>query len=135
MKYLKPPKITNIPLFEGYLDNYYSEITQDQWIDDISYFQPMEQQYIYKLIKLNFDESSSYYNPQRHMFKIHNGESYSDHIYIYQITDDYFIIRIVSHPLNEDPRLPKKHEYKYSYFKCDQFEGVIKFLEDKEIIV
>ena len=41
--------------------------------------------------------------------------------------DDWFIVIVFNRSKNE-------YEFKYEYYKCDQYEGVIKLLKDKNCI-
>lgn len=118
----KPMK--HLKLFEGYLDNYYSEITEDEYhsYSNISNFVSMEQKYIDKLSKLNFKIDKV------GMFKISDNTD----IHIYPLEDEYFLVAAA---FLVATAVKGSKKYKYCYYKCDQFEGLMKLLKDKEIIL
>lgn len=115
----------HLKLFEGYSDKFYSEITEGEFYDLSNFissensFISLENKYISKLIKFGFRVEKGGFicsDDVKWMFK--------DNICIYQLEDDYFIVSISEHINN--PHI--------KYYKCDQFDGLIKLLKDKRFI-
>jgi hypothetical protein len=148
----------HLKLFEGYLDQpQYWEIERDDFDDEIeSDFiltgVEMDQIFIDRLKKFGFKLSEVRYDhgplsvpPEgmTSMYKTHYKNrlkyhllsfvsmgSYSSNkieISIFQIEDEYFLVKaMVSGKVGE--------KTEYLYWKCDQFDGLIKFLKDKKLI-
>lgn len=144
MKYLK--------LFEGYLDQpQYWEIERDEYVPDVGLLGlgdvvEMDQIFIDRLKKFGFKLSEVRYDDgalMTSMFKTHYKNrlkyhllsfvsmgSYSSNkieISIFQIEDEYFLVKAMVRG-----KVGEKAELKY--WKCDQFDGLIKFLKDKKLI-
>lgn len=136
----------HLRLLEGYLDNYYEEMDREDVEEEIQGRKiPMEEIYFLKLKKLGF--SPVYFNTtdtgrhrksnrisymKKHVFRglgdkiIYHVLSFATfgsyqegfELFVYQLEDDYFFLNACN-------------DYKWYYYKCDQFEGLIQLLKDK----
>jgi len=110
----------HIKLFEGYLDNYYTKITEEEWLDlldDSDAFPEKQEARLRELIdgEITVDSKGTM------LIKTVDGST----IYwtnVNSIDDDYYTVYIYSRYIDDE------------FWKCDQFEGLIKLLEDKGFI-
>jgi hypothetical protein len=136
MKYLR--------LFEGFGDDYYEEIDNEEYWDNVDRRVEMSSNDISLLTKLFsvstgvgigstngsiqdrfLDLNIMYVNKRR---KVSGLYDYS--MKIYKVDDEYFYVNIISH----QPILPwSDFEMDYSY-KCDQTDGLVEFLKNEGFI-
>jgi hypothetical protein len=114
-----------IKLFESFTDDYYKEITYDEWGHSFIMMTESTIKKIRYFLLTNYGISAILTHkkdPSRDW--VQNFLSYESGDLtgiIYESEDEYFYITIF--------------DYKdIKYYKCDQFEGLFKFLKDKEII-
>ena len=136
-----------IKLFEGFnKDDYYKNISHDEYVTLITpkrygynnrdnyvnkeIFNRMEVDYLNNIGVLcwemidgsdinNIDNKSVDNNKYYKCYILKNGHN----IYITKLRDDYFLVRI-SH----------RHGYRNSYYRCDQFDGLVELLKDRGLI-
>jgi len=126
-----------IKLFEGYLDEYYQEITfRDfevyQWGEDNSLnnrvdFDREIMTNIGSLLNKGFKFGGLYIGGD--MFGRVSGMTINgnrESILIIQLEDEWFLV-------NADNNITDNDE-SYNYYRCDQVEGLKKLLKDKGII-
>jgi hypothetical protein len=137
MKYLR--------LFEGFSDEYYVKIDNEEYWDNVDRRVEMSSNDISLLTKL-FSVSTGvgigstnglnrrllavtnimYVNKRRKV----SGLLYDYSMKIYKVDDEYFYVNIISH----QPILPwSDFEMEYSY-KCDQTDGLVEFLKNEGFI-
>jgi len=119
MKYLR--------VFEGFVGDYYQKVDNEEYWDNLAERLEMSSNLIDKIRKL-FPGCEVYLIP---FFELESDLDYitSDGdlcikikdfmtIRLYEVDDEYFYVNV-----NDE-----------SYYKCDQFEGLVKLLVDKNII-
>lgn len=117
MKYIK--------CFENH-NKFYKEISEEEFDSiDILKFTSMEQKYIDRIFQLNFikeKETFLYFNTLLSL-RLVFGDKDKGYIgmNIYQLEDEYFLVELP---------YEKNCLHKIKYFKCDQFEGLLKLIED-----
>lgn len=110
----------NLKTFESYKSsNYYKKITEDEYYILCPYknieFSEEEYDKLGEMSKWGID----YINDEYDTIKINDYE-------ITKIEDEYFIVSF--------PDGRNKYEEILIYYKCDQFEGLVKFLKSKRLI-
>jgi len=141
MKNIKQMK--HLKLFEGYLDSYYTKITEEEWLDllddlddseESDAFPEKSEARLRELIdgEVNIDRSVPYISGRLDIIAYCIKDIYHRNPYgisIDYVNDDYYIVCITNQNinLNRIDRIDK-------YWKCDQFEGLIKLLKDKGFI-
>ena len=130
----------HLRLFEGFGSDYYEEIDNEEYWDNVGRRVEMSSNDISLLTKLfsvstgvgigstnglNLDLNIMYVNKRR---KVSGLYDYS--MKIYKVDDEYFYVNIISH----QPILPwSDFEMEYSY-KCDQTDGLVEFLKNEGFI-
>ena len=117
----------HIKLFEGFSDSLYDEISYDEFSiemdknpnDDSSHKK-------WKFLEKNI---KSIYKTEiiHHVFTATSSEVDNDHpndICILRKDDEWYLVRIEFHRTRQ----------KYGYYRCDQWEGLMRLLKDKGII-
>lgn len=116
MKYLKRFNESN---------DYYKNVDYNEWSDVLSKHIQFEQKYI-DILKSRLKNKYTIINSYEDIL-IDGGRW--DRYVMTQCNDEWFFIKhevqdIMSGPYNES----------YVYYKCDQFDGLLKFLKDYNII-
>jgi hypothetical protein len=125
----------HIRLFEGFnTDDYYQHIDSNDWWDNR--YERIEMSYntIKKICGLfsnwNIEVDDNMYIIKNNMISTDNQnvsiKNYDYTINLYEVDDEYFYVNVTR-------RYPNGESFEYSY-KCDQLEGVIKFLKNENII-
>jgi hypothetical protein len=106
----------HLKIFEDFESNeYYKEISEDDYnplFNDEDYI-PFEEKYSNKLIQLGFKQSPL---NKRCCSTYTNGMN----VYVFQRNDEYFDVEIGAR--------------KRKYYRCDQFDGLLKLLKDNKIL-
>jgi len=126
----------HIKLFEGYLDNYYTKITEEEWmglVHDSDSFPEKSEAKLMELLDGEIEIDSSANNYGRLKIK-YVEDSIPIWVNIDYVKDDYYIVNIYSRSIVADTGEFMGHVKKGEFWKCDQFEGLVKFLEDKGFI-
>jgi len=116
----------HLKLFEGYLDNYYTKITEEEWLNLVDKSESFPEKSENRLIKLLDGEVEIYSLGRLKIKYVEN--SIPIWVNIDYVKDDYYIVNISSRSIKVINRK------KGAFWKCDQFEGLVKFLEDKGFI-
>jgi len=118
----------HIKLFEGFdNDDYFQHIDNDDWWDNRDEQIEMSYNTIKKICGLfsNWD-----IEVDNNMYILDNQnvsiKNYEYTINLYEVDDEYFYVNVTR-------RYPNGESFEYSY-KCDQLEGLIKFLKNENII-
>jgi hypothetical protein len=133
MKWLK--------LFEGFeTDDYYVKIEDTSVVDDYKFFDQMidfsDILKVKPMVNMDVDSKICNINPPggtliRYLYLEERGdgiESYS----IYKLDDDWYYVQVEKYYPDIDSG---EMEFEsMEWYKCDQLEGLIKFLKDKNII-
>lgn len=110
----------HLKLLEGYFDKYYEELTYDKWVEITEQnnedFSDKDKSKLEILLKEC--DNIVIFKWGNKILQIKTSKSY---IYIESLVDDYYLVWI---------------DYGISdwYFKCDQFEGLVKLLKDRGIL-
>lgn len=135
----------HLRLFEGFGDDYYVKIDNEEYWDNVGRRVEMSSNDISLLTKLFsvstgvgigstngsiqdrfLDLNIMYVNKRRKV----SGLLYDYSMKIYKVDDEYFYVNIISH----QPILPwSDFEMDYSY-KCDQIDGLVEFLKNEGFI-
>jgi hypothetical protein len=123
-----------IKLFETFETNdYYQEVSMDEW----NYFTPL------MITKSNIDKIMKILPCEKMLVPLEKsncGAEYSylrykgEKIKIYESEDEYFYVCYFDPNQFAGLNLNLRSHGVY-YYKCDQFEGLVKFLKDKGIII
>lgn len=136
MKNIKQMK--HLKLFEGYLDNYYTKITEEEWIDlvdeseESDAFPEKSEARLRELIdgEVNIDSGRLRLEIIAYCMKdIYHRNPYR--IYIDYVNDDYYIVWIINLNIYQN-RMDKY--LSNSTWKCDQFEGLVELLKSQGFI-
>jgi hypothetical protein len=118
----------HIRLFEGFnTDDYFQHIDNDDWWDNRDEQIEMSYNTIKKICGLfsnwdiEVDDNNLYIILDNQNVSIKN---YDYTINLYEVDDEYFYVNVTR---------PYPNAFEYSY-KCDQLEGLIKFLKNENII-
>ena len=123
-----------IKLFETFeTNNYYQEISSDEWLivlGNTSHGRKMDNLLIEipsnlskKIISL-FKGYDYHLTSKPHVIVVNTGISVNKRQIRISITEDEWFYVSSYNPETSDE----------TYYKCDQFEGLVKFLKDKKII-
>lgn len=132
----------HIVLFESYNQDYYVKITYDEWWDLVN-CEPNDNKDVFNRKEVDFFNNNttiSYWGGHMSSGISTSNEfnksflvvilthprgikkDYTGISFIHKLKDDYFVVRMNMHK-------------GYESYKCDQFEGLIKLLKDKGIIL
>lgn len=114
----------HIKLFEGYLDKYYVEIDEEEWLDlldDSDAFPEKLEARLRDLVdgEITVDDKGTL-KIKTYSQSVEGSTPYWANVD--SIDDDYYTVYIYSRYIDDE------------FWKCDQFEGLIKLLEDKGFI-
>lgn len=128
----------HIKLFEGFdKDDYYQRVSENDYNTMIEggSFRPFDEGVVRLLRDLGLrvmeQKCSSNWLPKIwedddivFMWRNFHTEHYSKHVMVYSMDDEWYLVRIVDHPQMGG----------VSVWKCDQLEGLVELLKDKNII-
>ena len=121
MRYLKIFENFGDKLYHRMMDNEVEELRTELSINS-EFLQKFTDKEINRLRKIRFFNLSN--DKKRLSFPVNYGKHKSiEYISIDSLGDDWFIIEVVDAFYNYD-----------LYYKCDTLEGVIKYLEDEDLI-
>ena len=120
-----------IKLFEAFDNEYYQEISEEEYED--GHGVSFEQKYYDKLESFLNEPDVLSYKDMTNGADVFDGVyfqrggmgSFSPYVTIYQDDDEWFYVRI-----NDADEENYKVNY---YYKCDQFDGLIKLLKFKDL--
>lgn len=109
MKYIK----------ENY-NTYYKEISEFEWLsyEDILQFNTNEIKEIENLMNNKLYGELVIPQYSSGLYILSGSEKY----YLYKIPDEWYLI---------SSNITKSNSYENTYYKCDQIEGILKFIKDK----
>ena len=139
MKWLK--------LFEGFeTDDYYVKIEDTSVVDDYKFFDQVidfnEVSKVKSMVNMAVDSKICNINPPggtliRYLYIEERGNDFFDYS-IYKLDDDWYYVQVEKHYLDIDSgdmeARQRPHFEGQEWYKCDQLDGLIKFLKNKKII-
>ena len=126
----------HIRLFEGFnTDDYFQHIDNNDWWDNRDEQIEMSYNTIKKICGL-FSNWNIEVDDNMYIILDNQNVSIKNYEYtinLYEVDDEYFYVNVTRQYIWFDIYYPNGGSFEYSY-KCDQLEGVIKFLKNENII-